>query len=558
AARIDRLAPDEKALLQQLSVIGREFPLGLIRQVLTQPEAELYRILASLQRKEFLYEQPAFPEVEYLFKHALTQEVAYGTVLQEQRKLLHERTGQALEALYASTLHEHYSDLAHHYQRSPNTEKAIEYLQLAGQQAVQRSANEEAVRHLTAALDLLHTLPDTSERARQELALQIGLGTPLLVLKGWASPALETVFVRARELSQRVGDSALLFRALVWLRLVYSTRADYQSERKLGEQCLRLAQQEEDPEFLMETHVQSGYRAVFVGDLHEAIQHTEHAISLYNRQRHYSHRFLYGTDPGVASRVYRAVALWVLGYPDQAAKALSDARALAHEIAHPFSLGFALNDSAWFHQFRQEVEASLEWAEATIKFATDQGLPVWVPLGTMFRGWALVMLEQYGEEGITQIRHGLAECAVSGLIVLRSQHLLMLAQAYGKLGQIEAGLTVLAEALTHVNAKGEHLYEAELYRIKGTLTLESQVESHKSKVEEAEACFLKAINIAQKQQAKSLELRATVSLARLWQQQGKRDEAQQMLVAIYGWFTEGFDTKDLQEAKALLDELRQQ
>ena len=170
--------------MQQLAVIGREFPLSLVRQVITQPEEELYRLLASLQRKEFLYEQPAFPEVEYIFKHALTQEVAYGTVLHERRKALHERTAQAMEALYRATLDDHYSELAHHYTRSGNTEKAVEYLHLAGQQAVQRSANAEAITHLTTALELLKTLPDTRERAQQELTLHLTLGVPLLATRG--------------------------------------------------------------------------------------------------------------------------------------------------------------------------------------------------------------------------------------------------------------------------------------------------------------------------------------------------------------------------------------
>src|SRR5262249_36911475 len=181
AARIDRLAAEEKALLHQLAVIGRQFPLSLVRQVVAQPEEALYHLLASLQRKEFLYEQPAFPEVEYSFKHALTQEVAYGTVLQERRKALHERTAQAMEALYHATLDEHYSELAHHYRRSGNTEKAVEYLHLAGQQAVQRSANEEAIQQLTTALELLKLLPNTRERAHQELTLHVTLSMPLQV-----------------------------------------------------------------------------------------------------------------------------------------------------------------------------------------------------------------------------------------------------------------------------------------------------------------------------------------------------------------------------------------
>ncbi|MGE4091449.1 MAG: adenylate/guanylate cyclase domain-containing protein [Candidatus Binatia bacterium] len=215
AARIDRLAPDEKALLQQLAVIGRQFPMSLIRQVIAQPEADLYRLLASLQHKEFLYEQPAFPESEYIFKHALTQEVAYGTVLQEQRKALHERTGQAMEALYLATLPEHYSDLAHHYRRSADTEKAITYLQLAGQQAVQRSANAEAISHLTTALDLLVARPETPGRAAQELALRLAVGPALMSAQGWTTPAAEPHYTRALALCAQLGD-ALQRMTVLW------------------------------------------------------------------------------------------------------------------------------------------------------------------------------------------------------------------------------------------------------------------------------------------------------------------------------------------------------
>jgi predicted ATPase len=244
AARIDRLIPEEKTLLQQLAVIGREFPLSLIRQVIAQPEDEVYRVLASLQRKEFLYEQPAFPEVEYSFKHALTQEVAYGTALQERRKATHERTAQALEVLYSANLDDHYSELAHHYTRSGNTEKAVEYLHLAGQQAVQRSANVEAISHLTTALDLLTTLPDTRERAQQELLLHVTLGVPLWATKSVSSPEVRAVYTRARELCQQVGETHQLFRALYGLRTFHHVRGEFLTARELGEQFLSLAQKE--------------------------------------------------------------------------------------------------------------------------------------------------------------------------------------------------------------------------------------------------------------------------------------------------------------------------
>jgi len=233
AARIDRLSAAEKELLQQLAVIGREFPLSLVRRVIPRSEDELYRLLASLQGKEFLYEQPAFPEVAYLFKHALTQEVAYGTVLQERRKALHEQTAHAIEGLYTSSVDDHYSELAHHYSRSGNTQKAVDYLHLAGQQAAQRSANE-AVNHLTAALELLQTLPDAPERARQELALQIALGEPLTAIKGWGVPEAERVYTRARELCLQVGETPQLLRILNQLWAIEVTRAEYQTARELA------------------------------------------------------------------------------------------------------------------------------------------------------------------------------------------------------------------------------------------------------------------------------------------------------------------------------------
>ncbi|HEV8712052.1 MAG TPA: hypothetical protein VGX03_04395, partial [Candidatus Binatia bacterium] len=246
AARIDRLAPDEKALLQQLAVIGREFPVSLIRQVITQPEDELYRLLASLQRKEFLYEQPAFPEVEYLFKHALTQEVAYGTVLQERRKSLHEKIGQAIEALYRVNLEEHYSELAHHYSRSGNATKAVEYLSLAGQQAARQSANADAINHLTTALALLKTLPDTTARARQELTLHLSLGASLMATKGYTAAEVEHTYTRAQELCLHLGEPLQVAQVLYGRWVFYATRGNHPAALALGEQFLTVAHRQQD------------------------------------------------------------------------------------------------------------------------------------------------------------------------------------------------------------------------------------------------------------------------------------------------------------------------
>ena len=572
AARIDRLTAEEKALLHQLAVIGRQFPLSLLRQVIPHPEEELYRLLASLQRKEFLYEQPALPEPDYIFKHALTQEVAYGTVLHERRKAIHERTAQAIAALYRATLDEHYSELAHHYTRSGNTAKAVEYLHLAGQQAVQRSANVEAITHLTTALDLLTTLPDTRERAHQELRLQVTLGVPLQATRGFSSPEVGTAYTRARELCHRVGETRQLFPVLFGLRRFHQVRGEFLTARELGEQLLGLAQREQDPALLAEAYWALGYTLFALGEFGAAQAHLEQGLTLYDAQRHRSPVFLYGIEPGVYGLIYTALVLWHLGYPDQALQKSEAAHTLAQERSYPYSLATARVFSAMLHQLRWEVPLTHEWAEAGITLAREHGFQHCLGQGAVLQGWALAEQGQL-EEGITQIHQGLSTCQAIGAGLLQSSYLVLLAEAYGKAGQAEEGLAALVEALTVVDKSGERFYEAELYRIKGELLLTQEIKSQKSKGKsqksentdprplipdpqgEAEACFLKAIAIAREQQARSLELRAVMSLARLWQQQGKRAEAYRMLSEVYNWFTEGFDTKDLREAQALLEEL---
>ncbi|MBI3796865.1 MAG: AAA family ATPase [Deltaproteobacteria bacterium] len=529
AARIDRLTAEEKDLLHQLAVMGRQFPLSLVRQVVPQPEEALYRLLASLQRKEFLYEQPAFPEVEYSFKHALTQEVAYGTVLHERRKALHERTAQAMEALYRATLDEHYSDLAHHYTRSGNTEKAVEYLHLAGQQAVQRSANEEAITHLTTALELLTTLPDTRERSQQEFALQITLGAPLIATKGFAAPEVGKAYTRARELCQQVGEPSQLFPVLHGLWSFYVTGGELKAARELGEQLLSFAQRSQDSTLLLEAHRALGETFFWPGELVAAREYTEQGIALYDSRQHRSLAFLYAEDPGVVCRVFAAYVLWLLGYPNQGLKRSYEALTLARGLSHPHSLAVALGSVAWLHQFRREGQLTQQQAEATVALSAEQGFPFWLAFGTTMQGWALIEQGRI-EEGITQICQGMTASQATGAELLRAFFLALLAEAYGKAGQAEEGLATLAEALTVVDKSGERFYEAELYRLKGTLTLkQSGVRSPRSEVPNTQS--------------------PTPS------PQAEAEAEAQMLAEVYNWFTEGFDTKDLQEAKALLTEL---
>jgi predicted ATPase len=471
AARIDRLAAEEKALLHQLAVMGRQFPLSLVRQVVAQPEEALYHLLASLQRKEFLYEQPAFPEPEYIFKHALTQEVAYGTVLHERRKALHERTAQAIESLYVGRLEEHYSDLAHHYSRSGNTAKAVEYLQLAGQQAVQRSANAEAITHLTTALELLATLPDTRERAQQELMLHVTLSLPLHLTRSLASPEVLAAYTRARKLCQQVGETRQLFPVLRGLRGFHMMRGEFLAARELGEQLLGLAQREQDPALLVEAYWGLGGTLFHLGEFSAAQAYLEQGMTFYDAQRpRFSVSLDGGLELGVFGLFYAARVLWHLGYPDQALQQSGAARTLAQELSYPLIVAGARVFAALTHQLRRERPLTQEWAEAAITLAREHGIPFGLGTGTVLQGWAQAEQGQ-SEEGISQIRQGLATLQAAGAGILQSYFLVLLAEAYGKAGQAEDGLAALAEALTVMDKSGERFYEAELYRIKGELLL---------------------------------------------------------------------------------------
>ncbi len=472
AARIDRLGAEEKGLLQTLAVIGKEFSLSLLRKVVEQPEEGLYRLLSHLQAGEFIYEQPAFPEVEYTFKHALTQEVAYNSVLHERRGVLHERTAQAIEEVYRYRLADYYSELAHHYSRSGNTKKAVQYLQLAGQQAVQRSAYAEAISHLSTALELLKTLPDTPERTQQELTLHITLGLVLVVTKGMAAPEVEKVYTRARELCRQMGETPQLFPVLRGLWEFHEVRGEYKTACELGEQLLTLAQSIQDPALLLVAHDVLGDTSFWLGEFVPAKEHSEQGTALYDPQQHHSLAFLYGGyDPGVACLSWATLALWQLGYPDQALRRSHEALTLAQELSHPFSLAFALQTVAFLHQFRREGQLAQERAEASITLCTDQGFPFFLALATIPRGWALAEQGQ-GEEGIAQMGQGLATLRATGAEATRPYALALLAEAYGKVGQAEEGLIALAEALELVHKTGERMGEAELYWLKGELTLQ--------------------------------------------------------------------------------------
>ena len=363
ASRIDRLPAEEKELLQTLAVLGREFPLGLVRRVTLRPDDELERMLARLQAGEFIYEQPAAGDVEYIFKHALTQEVAYNALLVKRRKLLHERAGLALESMFAEQLDDHLDELAHHYGRSDNVAKAVEYLGRAGQQALQRSAHADAIGSLTMAIDLLQKLPDGPERIQQELLLQLAVGPALIAVKGFAAPEVERAYTRARELCERLGDPPELFAALYGLWVMHHIRGELRRAYELTEQLLQVALSKNEPTLLMNARQLLGVTSFYMGELLLSREHSEMAISLYDPERHRLLAIQYGVDAGVGCLSFTALTLWQLGYPDQAVKKGNEAVALSRAVSHKFSLAFAeYFVGGILRQFRREASAAQEAA----------------------------------------------------------------------------------------------------------------------------------------------------------------------------------------------------
>jgi len=553
AARIDRLPSQEKDLLQTLAVIGKEFSLGLIRAVAGESEEDLFRGLSHLQAAEFIYEQPAFPDPEYIFKHALTQEVAYQSLLGERRGVLHERAGQAIEALYPHTLDGHYEELAHHYGRTANTTKAVEYLHLAGEQGVQRSAYAQGVEKLERAVDLLAALPETREHKERELLVQLALGKALGVTQGVTSVEAEQAYARARVLCEQVGQAPQMYEALHGLCVIHIYRGETNQALDLAEQLLDLARETRHSPHLLAAHRLMGQVSFWRGDFCGSRHNGEEAIRLYDPGKYGEHEHYSGlVHVQVMALSNLSAALCVLGYPEQALTRCREAVALARELSHPFSEAVALFWSGFVHWMLREWKSCREMADAVIAVAKEHGFPDYMGSGTFVRVVALMELGELGlHEGIAVMRALFDTARAMGMVVVSQTMLPLMAERCGEVGQVEEGLALVAEALEVTGNTGVRTLEAEMNRVKGELILARSSSDH----EEAEACFGRALDVARSQSAKFYELRAAVRLARLWQNQGRKDEARELLAPVYDWFTEGFNIPDLKEAKALLDEL---
>jgi predicted ATPase len=548
-ARLDRLGA-AKVVAQLGAVLGREFSYALIQALTPLDEATLQVQLERLVAAELLYQRGRPPRAPYRFKHALIQDAAYASLLKNTRQQVHQQVAQVLEVQFPETVATQPALVAQHYTEAGLRVQAIPYCQRAGQQARQRSANLEAIQHFTTGLRLLAALPETTARVQQELDLQLALGPALIATKGQAAPEVEQTYAQARALCVQLGDTPQLFPTLRGLCRFYSNRGALLTARELAEQLVRLAQREADPMHSLVAHEALGTNLFYRGEFAAAWTHLERGIARIDPTAERARWLRYSTPPGMRCLIHAALTLWCLGYPAQALQRSQEAQALAQALAHPYSLVDAQYYAALLHHRRREASAAQAQAAALLTLATTQGFQAYVGYGILLRGWVLAMQGQ-GATGLAQLRQGLATILATGQMLSRPLCLVLLAEAAGHVGQVEEGLRPLAEALAMMEESGRGDLLAKAYRLQGALLLRQAVPD----AAQAEARFQQALAIARRQQAKSWELRAAMSLSRLWQQQGKRAEARQLLAEVYGWFTEGFDTADLQEARALLAEL---
>jgi tetratricopeptide (TPR) repeat protein len=538
--RLAQLSPTARELASLASVIGRSFTYQVLAQASGLAEDALMRGLDELWQRRLVRELGA---EAYDFSHDRIREVTQAAISQGQRRLLHRRTAQALESVYAADLDAVSGQLAGHYERAGLLEQAILYYQRAGEAAYRLYANEEAIHDWTKTLELIKALPSSPERMQQQIDVLLVLGPALIAARDYIAPEVAEVYDQAQALCRQAGDTARLFTALCGLTVTYSARGNVQASRELSEQCLMLAQEREEPALLMVAHTMLGEALWYLGEFSLSKVHLEQAINYYEPQQHASLTRLFGgQDPAINNLAALSKSLWFLGDIDQGLQRSQEVLARGQRAADPFNRALAFANVGMDHALRQEWKLALAYAEETITIATQWSIGamlVW-PL----RGWALVKQDRIAE-GIALIQQGQIELDIFTPI-FRSA----LAEAYAQSGRVDEGLALIDELLLLAQRTGMVYWNAELYRLRGELL--NMQGGDESSVED---CYVQAIQIARQQSAKSLELRAALSLARLWQRQGKHTQAHQLVSSIYGRFTEGFDTLDLQEARRLLDQV---
>ena len=546
--RVERLGKNALELLRMASVIGREFPLRVLEEFAGEPEEELIGVMDRCERYGLIHSSSGLGEEKYAFTHDLLQEALYESIGPARRRRDHLQIAQVIEKLYASRLEDRYESLAYHFREGNDLEKAVIYSHRAGVKAALHCAYREAALHFEQALGALDHLPKGRQKLEQAIAIRIDLGPALIAIGSYLAPEVEENYIQAEKLCERLGESAQRFPVLWTLSRIRHWRGELLAAWQLAEQLLSLARREQDSLRLLEAHHTLWAISLDMGELASTKGYAEQGFTLYDRVRHGQLGSRYGGhDPGVCSRIHAAKALWLLGYADQALRTIEAALTMATELSHPYTLWLALMAAIWIDHHRGDRQAAQDHVKKLLALATEQQHERWIKVANFLEGWLIAEQGQW-ERGIAQMRQGESELVIEAR--QQAYYATLVAQACLKGGQTEQAFSVLTKELKRVRDTGVRYYEAELHRIKGEVLLRRSASSQK----EAETCFHAAIDLSHDQGAKSLELRAIMNLSDLWQKQGKKAEARQMLKEIYGWFTEGFDTADLKEAKELLKE----
>jgi predicted ATPase len=551
--KTDQLNEADRRLLMAASVQGPEFDSAVVAQVLGREAADVEERLDVLERVHVLVRrirEQTFPDgtltLRYGFVHVLYQNALYAALQPTRKAAWSAAAARALLGHYGEKSAGLAAELAMLFEAARDHERAADNYRVAAENAARMFAHHEAVALARRGLALLETLPDTPDRARRELPLQMTLGMQLQVSHGYAAPEAERTYGRSRALCEQVQEAPPLFLVLWGLWMFHEVGSHLEKSQELAEQLFALGQTAQDSAQIIQARLALSVTFLSLGEPAATREHAEEGVALYDPTRHSSQTYVYGQDPGVGCLAFGAVALWLLGYPDQAVERSREAIALGAELGHPTSHALALYFATMVRQYCRAAPAVQEIAEATTAIAVEHGLSLWRANGLIMRGWALAEQGAYAS-GIAMLRQGLTDWVATGAETHRTYFLGLLADALGRGGQIEEGLGVLAEALTFMHGTGTVFHGAELHRLQGEFLLQKD----RSEVAclEAEACFHRALAIARRQQAKSLELRAAMSLTRL------HAEARPILAECFDWFTEGFDTPDLQEARVLLEKV---
>jgi predicted ATPase len=553
--QIDRLSPGDQEVLAVASVAGIEWSTATVEAGVDQDSDAIEERCAALARAGGLIESRGVVEwpdgtiaAQFGFLHHLYRDVLLARIPVGRQARLHRRIGSRLERGYGPQAAEQAAVLATHFAHGRDPRRAIRYYCAAAAQALASNAHHEAIQHLTDAYNQLPRLPDTTERHALELEIQTTLAPALIPVAGWAAPEVEQAFIRAHELSCQLDTPAETFRVLYGMATMHEYRGEYQRSQMLMEDRLQVPAAPDDPKLLVQAHELLACSLFHQGVLTDALEHADYALSHYRPIQHRVDWSPYAEDLSVGCHVWAAQALWLMGYPDQAVRRAQEAVTLAEQLGHLYSLATARGQLAGIYQFRNQASLAGSWAEASRNLAIEQGFRYRQAIAEMLHGWATAEAG-HPLDGVIQLRHGLEIYRSTGASMETPYFLALLASALAASNQVDTAQDTIAEALEMVRDSRSFFYEAELLRLKGSLIQAADP----TRTDDAEACFQHSLTIARQQGARSLELRTAVNICRLWLNQGKRGDAHQLVGAIYGQFTEGFDTPDLTEARAMLE-----